>query len=53
MRNIASRIKKLNGQWHLESSPGEGTTVELKIPVTGLTKDVAKNTKMKQLTQEV
>lgn len=52
MRNIASRVEKLNGQWHLESSPGEGTTVVLKIPVTDFTNDEAQNTKMKKLTQE-
>lgn len=34
MRNIASRMEKLNGEWHIESSPGKGTTVNLQIPVS-------------------
>ncbi|WP_175455286.1 tetratricopeptide repeat-containing sensor histidine kinase [Pricia antarctica] len=34
MRNIASRIEKLNGEYHIESSPGNGTTVTLEIPVS-------------------
>lgn len=34
MRNIASRMEKLNGQWHINSTPGKGTTVLLEIPVS-------------------
>ncbi|HET8735590.1 MAG TPA: ATP-binding protein, partial [Pricia sp.] len=33
MRNIASRVEKLNGEWHIDSTPGKGTTVALRIPV--------------------
>lgn len=33
MRNIRSRIKKLNGSWHIDSKPGAGTTVKLTIPI--------------------
>ena len=33
MRNIASRIEKLNGEWRIDSQPGKGTTVTLRIPV--------------------
>lgn len=34
MRNIASRMEKLNGEWHIESTLGKGTTVTLQIPVS-------------------
>ncbi len=34
MRNIASRIEKLNGEWHIDSTPGKGTTITLQIPVS-------------------
>jgi len=33
MRNIASRIEKLNGSWDISSVRGEGTTVTFNIPV--------------------
>ena len=33
IRNIRSRIKKINGSWHIDSKPGSGTTVELTIPI--------------------
>jgi signal transduction histidine kinase len=33
MRNISSRIKKLNGQWSLQSKPGQGTEITLHIPI--------------------
>ncbi len=32
MRNIASRIKKLNGTWNIESQPGKGTKIALVLP---------------------
>ncbi len=34
MRNIASRMEKLNGVWDIESTPGKGTIVTLEIPVS-------------------
>ncbi len=34
MRNIASRMEKLNGEWDVESTPGQGTIVTLKIPIS-------------------
>ena len=33
MRNIASRVSKLNGTWFMDSAPGKGTFVSLKIPI--------------------
>lgn len=33
MRNIESRIKKLNGSWHIDSKLGRGTTLKLTIPI--------------------
>lgn len=34
MRNINSRVKKLNGTWEIKSNLGEGTDVILYIPIT-------------------
>jgi len=33
MRNMASRIKKVNGTWNIESKVGKGTTVTFVIPL--------------------
>lgn len=33
MRNIASRMQKINGTWKIDSAIGKGTTVHLNIPV--------------------
>jgi signal transduction histidine kinase len=33
IRNIKSRIKKLSGEWHLDSKVGQGTTTSLEIPL--------------------
>ncbi|SKB75757.1 tetratricopeptide repeat-containing sensor histidine kinase [Maribacter arcticus] len=33
IRNITSRINKLNGTYHVESVEGKGTTISLQIPV--------------------
>ena len=33
MRNIASRMMKINGTWDIASEPGKGTTVTLVIPM--------------------
>tara|TARA_R110001583_G_scaffold14664_4_gene61010 strand:- start:76611 stop:78707 length:2097 start_codon:yes stop_codon:yes gene_type:complete len=33
IRNITSRINKLNGTYHVDSSEGNGTTISLEIPV--------------------
>lgn len=32
MRNISSRVEKLNGTWRLTSKPLEGTTINIEIP---------------------
>ncbi len=36
MRNIASRIAKINGEFDIESAPGKGTTVTFLIPIASL-----------------
>lgn len=33
IRNISSRIHKLNGTWHIDSSVGQGTKTSLQIPL--------------------
>lgn len=33
IRNITSRINKLKGTWHVDSTEGQGTTTSLKIPI--------------------
>lgn len=33
MRNISSRIEKLNGKWFVDSAPDQGTTLTLEIPL--------------------
>lgn len=33
MRNMASRVEKLNGEWSIESSIGQGTTVSFNVPL--------------------
>ncbi|PKA96587.1 signal transduction histidine kinase [Flavobacteriaceae bacterium MAR_2009_75] len=40
MRNMASRIEKLNGNWEIKSTVGKGTSVVFKIPVKNLTPQV-------------
>ncbi len=52
MRNIASRIEKLNGEYHIESSPGNGTTVTLEIPVSYSEHPVYSTTKGLQPVEE-
>ncbi len=32
-KNINSRISKINGSWELESSPGQGTKIMIRIPI--------------------
>lgn len=39
MRNIASRIEKLEGTWNIESKVGAGTEVRFKIPIRYYTAD--------------
>ncbi|TDS15255.1 signal transduction histidine kinase [Maribacter caenipelagi] len=41
IRNITSRINKLNGTFHIDSSEGQGTTISLNIPINI---DIKKNT---------
>lgn len=33
IRNIKSRIKKIDGTWHIDSKPGAGTSTKLTIPI--------------------
>lgn len=53
MRNIASRMEKLNGQWHIDSTPGKGTTVTLEIPLSCSEHPFYPTIKDLQLVQEV
>ncbi|MEN8797635.1 MAG: sensor histidine kinase [Flavobacteriaceae bacterium] len=32
-KNINSRVSKINGSWELESNPGQGTKIVIKVPV--------------------
>ncbi len=34
IRNITSRVSKLNGTWTLDTAPGKGTLISIKIPIT-------------------
>lgn len=34
IRNITSRISKLEGTWSVDTAPGKGTSISLKIPIT-------------------
>ncbi|SFR45349.1 Signal transduction histidine kinase [Robiginitalea myxolifaciens] len=40
-KNIKSRVKKMNGQWEIHSTPGQGTEVILKVP-SGITENEVK-----------
>ncbi|MFK5972704.1 MAG: tetratricopeptide repeat protein [Flavobacteriaceae bacterium] len=40
MRNIASRIEKLNGSWTIDSEIGVGTSVTFNIPITYYSKEI-------------
>ncbi|MGB7393235.1 MAG: tetratricopeptide repeat protein [Pricia sp.] len=55
MRNISSRMEKLNGKWHIDSVPGKGTTVALRIPITcsKSSKPVSRNPGKPQLADQV
>ncbi len=44
MRNIASRMEKMNGDWRIDSTPGKGTTLTLEIPVSRSEQSVYANT---------
>ena len=52
MRNIASRVQKLKGQWNIESTLGKGTTVTLIIPLAYGSNQIS-NLEKQKLTQEV
>ncbi len=43
IRNITSRINKLNGTWNIESAKGQGTTITLHIPIKNKTNKVVDN----------
>jgi len=43
IRNITSRIDKLNGTFHIDSSEGKGTTISLNIPIEIETKKIVNN----------
>ncbi|UWX56402.1 ATP-binding protein [Maribacter litopenaei] len=34
MRNISSRVEKLNGKWFVTSEPNKGTTITLEVPIS-------------------
>ncbi|WP_373519121.1 ATP-binding protein, partial [Pricia sp.] len=53
MRNIASRMEKLNGEWRIESTPGKGTTVTLEIPVSCFQNPTSQTMDNRKLVQEV
>ncbi|HZJ21637.1 MAG TPA: ATP-binding protein, partial [Pricia sp.] len=53
MRNIASRMEKLNGEWHIESTPGKGTTVTLEIPVSCSQDPTSQTMDNRELVKEV
>jgi len=53
MRNIASRIDKLNGSWNIESVLGKGTTVTLLIPVAPIEKNKNQVTEEEGVLREV
>ncbi len=53
MRNIASRIEKLHGEWNIDSTPGKGTTIVLEIPVTSSKNSTPRSTGKRKLTEEV
>jgi len=52
MRNIASRMEKLNGEWRIDSAPGKGTTLTLEIPVSRSEQTFYTNAKTLQSVQE-
>ncbi|WP_036154844.1 tetratricopeptide repeat-containing sensor histidine kinase [Maribacter forsetii] len=43
IRNIASRMDKLNGNFHIDSTEGQGTTISLNIPITMENKKINNN----------
>jgi signal transduction histidine kinase len=50
IRNITSRINKLNGTYHIDSIEGKGTTISLKIPVNkNLINSSDNNTQLKNV----
>ncbi len=53
MRNIASRMEKLHGEWRIESSPGKGTNVTLAIPLFRSEHPIGPITKDLQPVQEM
>ena len=46
MRNITSRMQKVNGTWNIDSTLGKGTTVTLVIPI--VTSDNTSNIRIEQ-----
>ncbi len=42
MRNMASRIEKLNGNWNIKSEIGKGTTVTFTVPLKKITTNGSK-----------
>jgi signal transduction histidine kinase len=50
LRNITSRINKLNGTYHVDSIEGKGTTISLQIPVNkNLINSYDNNTQLKNV----
>jgi signal transduction histidine kinase len=51
-KNIESRVKKINGKWHLRSAPGIGTTVLLEIPLEYISQEAKKEISLPKDLQE-
>ena len=51
-KNIESRVKKINGKWHLKSAPGIGTTVSLEIPLEYISREAKKEISLPKDLQE-
>lgn len=43
IRNITSRMDKLNGSFHIDTTEGQGTTISLNIPIQIETKKIINN----------
>ena len=53
MRNIASRIEKLNGSWNINSKIGAGTSVRFNIPITYYSKEAQNEAESQNLQESI